>query len=259
MPETAAITHQPTALITGAARRIGAAMARHLARKGWRVLAHWQSSAQEVEALRAELGDCVHPIQADLSTREGRLTLLKQTRDCLQDAALELVVHNASRFPHARLEQVDDELVDSLFALHVKTPLLLSRDLAPNLGKANGLVVTMLDAGAALQWPGYLSYALSKQSLAETTIALARELAPSVRVNGIAPGFILPPEAAPDDYRRAEAMRLSEAPGSPVDILRALDYLLEAPFVTGEILTVDGGRRWLRPLASRGAAAPSPA
>jgi len=239
----------PLALVTGGARRIGAAMTRHLAHKGWRVLAHAHRSVDELARLCEESKGRVQGLVADLATRQGREDLLCQVRDVVGDGSLRLVAHNASAFPHSRLQEVDDELFDALFALHVKTPLFLSRDLAPLLARGRGMVLTMLDAGAPLHWPGYLPYALSKQALREVTIALARELAPAVRVNGLAPGFILPPVDAPDSYRRAEALRLSEATGSPADVLRALDYLLEAPFVTGEILTVDGGRRWIRPLA----------
>lgn len=238
----------PIALITGAARRLGAAMTRHLVRKGWRVLAHWHESREEAEALEREGQGRVELIQADLSNAADRLQFTEAVRARVQASGLGLVVHNASRFPHLRLEAVDDAHFDALFALHVKTPLLLSRDLSPALARGKGLVVTLLDAGAPLHWPGYLPYALSKQALREATIALARALAPDVRVNGIAPGFILPPEHAPSAYRRAEALRLTQAQGGPDEILRALDYLLEAPFVTGEILTVDGGRRWMRPL-----------
>lgn len=239
----------PVALVTGAARRLGAALTRHLVGKGWQVLAHWHESKEEAEALERGGQGRVVLLQADLSKTMDRLQFTEAVRARVSASGLGLVVHNASRFPHLRLEAVDDALFDALFALHVKTPLLLSRDLSSALAKGKGLVVTLLDAGAPLHWPGYLPYALSKQALREATIALARELAPEVRVNGIAPGFILPPEHAPSAYRTAEALRLTQAQGGPGDILRALDYLLDAPFVTGEILTVDGGRRWIRPLA----------
>ncbi len=237
-----------TALITGGAQRVGAALARHLSARGWRLLLHWHRSRAAAEALRAELGpERVTLLQADLGCAAGRVDLLRQIGETLGDQPLQLLVHNASLFPHVRLEELDDALFDTLFALHVKTPLLLSRDLAPRLAAGHGLIITMLDAGADLYWPGYLPYALSKQALREATIALARQLAPGVRVNGIAPGFILPPHDAPDAYRQAEARRLTEEAGGPAHILKAVDYLLGAGFVTGEILTVDGGRRWIRP------------
>lgn len=238
----------PTALVTGGARRLGAHLVRQLAGRGWRVLLHYRSSKDDALVLRESCGEgVVELLQADLAVPAGRDGLRNRVMESLGEGGLDLLVHNASLFPHCRLEDVDDALLDELLALHVKAPLLLSRDLAPRLAAARGLVVTMLDAGAGLHWPGYLPYALSKQALEAATIALARHLAPQVRVNGIAPGFILPPEDAPEAYRRAEARRLTEADGGPRHILRALDYLLEAPFVTGEILTVDGGRRWLRP------------
>ncbi|MDP2360075.1 MAG: SDR family oxidoreductase [bacterium] len=241
----------PIALITGGARRVGAAYSRHLATAGWDVLLHWSRSREDAEALARDLAPArVTLLQADLGTSTGRQSLTRQAWTLLADRPLDLLIHNASIFPHARLADLDDALFDGLFALHVKTPLLLTRDLAPALAKAGGLVVTMLDAGAELHWPGYLPYALSKQALGHATVALARELAPDVRVNGIAPGFILPPENAPEAYRRVEALRLTAGVGSPSELIRALDYLLGARFVTGEILTVDGGRHWIRPLAS---------
>lgn len=238
----------PTVLVTGGARRLGAELVRHLAGQGWRVLLHFRSSQDEATAVREACPPGrVAVLQADLSTRSGRDGLVAATRAELGGKGLDLLVHNASLFPHVRLENADDALLDELWAVHVKAPLLLSRDLAPELARSGGLVVTMLDAGAGLHWPGYLPYAISKQALEAATIALARHLAPEVRVNGIAPGFILPPEDAPEAYRLAEARRLTEEGGGPAHILKALDYLLAAPFVTGEILTVDGGRRWVRP------------
>lgn len=243
--------HTPIALITGGARRVGAAMARHLAGRGWSVLLHWNTSREEAGALQEELGAAATLLQADLVSAAGRQDLARQTREILAGRPLGLLVHNASVFPHARLAELTDEGVDRLFALHVRTPLLLSRDLAPDLAAGRGLILAMLDAGARLHWPGYLPYALSKLALREATIALARELAPDVRVCGLEPGFILPPEDAPAAYRQAESRRLTREPGSPAELLKALDYLLEATFVTGEILTVDGGRRWIRPLTPR--------
>lgn len=243
-------TTRPIALITGAARRVGAAFARHLAAKGWDLLLHARGSRDEARALADELaagGARVELLYADLAKPAERDRLVQEVLVLLDDAGLDLLIHNASAFPHRRLEDTDDALLDELHALHVKAPLLLSRDLAPSLGRARGLVLTMLDAGAPLHWPGYLAYALSKQALREATIALARELAPDIRVCGLAPGFTLPPEDAPEAYRRAEERRLTAASGSPEQLLTALDYLLAAEFVTGEILTVDGGRGRLRP------------
>jgi pteridine reductase len=241
---------RPLALITGAARRVGAAFARHLAGRGWDLLLHARSSRAEAEALRDDLramGAQAELHLADLARPAERDELAAAALETSRERGLGLLIHNASAFPHRRLDQTDDALVDELFALHVKAPLLLSRDLAPALARGQGLVLTMLDAGAQLHWPGYLAYALSKQALREATIALARELAPAVRVCGLAPGFTLPPEDAPEAYRRAEERRLTQAQGAPAELLKALDYLLGAPFVTGEVLTVDGGRRWLRP------------
>lgn len=249
-------THANHALITGGARRMGAEMVRHLAAAGWRVLLHWHQSREEAESLLRELGgERLELAQADLSSTEGRRSLVEQAKRFLGERPLDLLVHNASIFPHQRLAELDDPSFDLLFALHVKAPVLISRDLEADLALGGGLIVTMLDAGAPLHWPGYLAYSLSKLTLREATIALARQLAPRVRVNGIAPGFILPPEDAPESYREAEALRLTRATGAPLEILKALDYLLQADFVTGEILTIDGGRRWIRPLA--GAASPN--
>ncbi len=240
---------RPIALITGGARRVGAAVMEHLAAKGWDLVLHYNRSIREAEELAFEFeetNDChVYLERADLVDPLQRRELCARISDQLESAGrpLDLLVNNASIFPRCRLEEMDDPLVDQLFAVHLKAPLFIARDLAPCLRAApDGVVINMLDAGAGRYWPAYLPYCLSKQALREATLGLAKVLAPGIRVCGIAPGFVLPPEEAPEVYMRAQGRKLLKRDGSPEDVLRALDYIVEARFVTGVILEADGGK-----------------
>ena len=194
-------TLRPRALITGAAVRVGAELASCLASKGWNLCLHYNESGEEARELALELDrkySCeIQLLQADLCKPDERDRMgaeLLQALDA-RDEALDLLVHNASLFPRTRLGQLSDADFDDLMALHVKAPLFLTRLLAPALRRSGrGLVVHMLDSGATKLWPAYLGYCLSKECLRMATTALARQLAPHVRVCGIAPGFVLPPK-----------------------------------------------------------------
>lgn len=232
---------RPAALVTGAARRLGAAMALGLARRGWDVAAHYHGSADDAEALAtavaAEGGRCV-PLAADLTDRAQVLALVDRAAAALPSLAL--LVNNASVFQPGRLVETEPELLDRCLALHVTAPFLLTRAFARRCGR--GLVVNLLDTRVAREATAHLAYTLSKKALLDLTRLAAVDLAPEVRVNAIAPGVILPPPGAAAGYleRRAGTVPLRRV-GDPAAIVRALEYLIDQPFVTGECLFVDGG------------------
>ncbi len=238
------------ALVTGAAQRIGAAIARELHRAGCRVLVHYRSSAaaaeqlvQELEALRP--GSCA-AVQADLCRPEDvRLLAEKAAR---LGPGLDLLVNNASAFYATPLGSVGDAHWNELFDANLKGAFFLSQALAPALARDRGAIVNIVDVHADIPLPQHAVYTMAKAGLAMMTRALAVELGPSVRVNGIAPGAILWPEQpnAVLGATHAEALLAQTAlkrMGTPEDIAGATRFLgLEAPYVTGQILAVDGGR-----------------
>ena len=227
---------------------MGAELATHLASQGWNLCLHYHDSAEAARELalrlHREYGSEIQLLKADLCDPGQRDRMGQELLQALdsRDEALDLVIHNASLFPRTRLGQLSDDDFDSLMALHVKAPLFLTRQLAPALRRSgSGLVIHMLDSGATRLWPAFLGYCLSKECLRLATLALARQFAPHVRVCGIAPGFVLPPDADPEAYEHARQGMLLEKEGSPRSVTHALAYLLQNDFVTGEILTVDGG------------------
>jgi pteridine reductase len=238
------------ALVTGAAQRIGAAIARELHAAGCNVLLHCRSSRAEADALAAELNamrrDSAAVLQADL-------TQLPQVEQLAAAAIahwshIDLLVNNASGFFPTPVGTVNEPEWDSLFASNLKGPFFLSQALVPALRERRGAIVNIVDVYAELPLAQHAVYTMAKAGVAMMTRALAQELGPDVRVNGVAPGAILwPAEENPElGGAKAEALLAQTALkriGDPADIARAVRYLgLEAGYVTGQILAVDGGR-----------------
>lgn len=221
------------ALVTGAGIRVGEAIARALARDGWTVAAHYRTHRPRGFA---------SALQADLAAADGPALLAAAFR--ARHRRLDLLVNSASVFDALPLAGTDAAAFDSQMGLNARAPLLLVRALAPMLARARGSVVNVIDVGGGLvPWKGYAAYAASKAALARLTECLALELAPRVRVNGVAPGTVLWPEHYPAARRRALAARIPlRRPGTPEDVAAAVRYLADAPFVTGAVLPVDGGR-----------------
>jgi pteridine reductase len=241
-----------TALVTGAGARIGAAIASALHQRGCNVLVHFNSNQPGAEGLVARLNaDRAHSataICADLSLSAGVESLI---RDCRQHAdRLDVLVNNASRFyptpVGATLAWQWDDLINS----NVRGPYFLTQGLVPLLRAAGGVIVNIVDVHAERPMTGHAAYCISKAGLAMMTLALARDLAPDIRVNGVSPGAILWPEKESPDHAaqdQAHAAILKRTAlgrlGKPEDIASAVAYLaLDAPYVTGQILAVDGGR-----------------
>ncbi len=238
------------ALVTGAAQRIGAAIARELHAAGCNVLLHCRSSRADAEALAAQLNAARHDSAAVLQADLGQLREVA----ALAAAAtahwgrIDLLVNNASGFFPTPVGTVSEAQWDSLFASNLKGPFFLSQALVPALRAQHGAIVNIVDVYAELPLAQHAVYTMAKAGVGMMTRALAQELGPDVRVNGVAPGAILwPAEENPElGGSKAEALLAQTALkriGEPSDIARAVRYLgLEAGYVTGQVLAVDGGR-----------------
>ena len=239
----------PVALITGAARRIGAQIARHLHACGYRVLVHYRSSETDAQALVAQLNqtrsDSALALQADLSE-------LAQLEQLAETAArhwgrLDALVNNASSFYPTVLGQTTEEDWDDLIGSNLKAPFFLCQALAPALATSGGAIVNIADIYGQRPLKQHPVYCAAKAGNIMLTQSLARELAPKVRVNGVAPGAILWPEQAAELGTVKEQAILERVPmqraGQASDIARTVAFLLnEAPYITGQIIAVDGGR-----------------
>ncbi len=241
--------HDGAVLITGGARRIGAAIARGVHAAGARVVLHCHRSRAEAEALATRLnaaraGSCA-VVQGNLLDADGPARIIDAAAAAF--GRLDALVNNASSFYATPLGSIGEREWNDLVGTNLRAPLLLAQAAAPALRAARGAIVNLVDIHAERPLPNFIVYSVAKAGLAGLTRALAVELAPEVRVNGVAPGAIL----WPDDGRHfdpAERERITgQTPlgriGTPEDVAGAVKYLLfDAPFVTGQLLAVDGGR-----------------
>jgi pteridine reductase len=236
-----------SALVTGAARRIGAEIVRRLHAAGYNIVLHYHQSAADAEALCNELNamreGSVRLLQADL-LETGRLNELV-SRAAEFWGGLDVLVNNASGFYATPLGTVTEGQWDDLLGSNLKAPFFLAQTAAPCLRERKGCIVNIGDIYADRPLKNYSVYSLAKAGLAAMTRALAKELAPDIRVNGVAPGAILWPEHDVDPAKKAEI--LAHVPmkraGDASDIAKAVLFLVEdAPYVTGQMLSVDGGR-----------------
>ena len=233
--------------MTGAAHRIGAAIARGLHAEGANVAIHFRHSDAEAQKMRDELntarpGSAI-TIAGDLLD-VGRLPAIVDAA-LASFGRLDVLVNNASSFYPTPLGTITAGQWDDLLGTNLRAPLFLSQAAAPHLRRSQGLIVNMIDIHAQRPLPRHPVYSTAKAGLAMLTRSLARELAPEVRVNGIAPGPILWPEAGMDPGIQQEIIgkTLLKRSGSPADIVRTvLFFAKDAPYVTGQILAVDGGR-----------------
>jgi pteridine reductase len=239
--------HGKTALVTGAARRIGAAIARRLHAAGANVVLHYRGAEAEAAALEAELnavrGSSAHKVKADLLAPIAPKALVGATRD--RFGGLDLLVNNASSFYPTALGAIEAGHWDELMGSNLRAPLFLSQEAAPELAKRSGAIVNIADIHAERPLKGYAVYSIAKAGLVAMTRSLALELGPAVRVNAVAPGAIVWPDDgqfAPPERGRVLATTPLARLGSPAEIAQAVHFLAAAPFVTGQILAVDGGR-----------------
>jgi len=236
-------------LVTGGAKRVGAAICRRLHAAGAGVLLHYRSAALEARALQVELNsrraDSVALAQADLLKAAAGSQLIKAA--LRHFGRLDALVNNASSFFATAIGEITEQAWDDLIGTNLKAPLFLAQAAAPELRKNHGCIVNLIDIHAELPMRNHAVYTAAKGGLAALTRALARDLGPEVRVNGIAPGTILWPEDETwrDDVSRQRIISQTALKriGEPDDIARAVQFLLaDAPYITGQIIAVDGGR-----------------
>lgn len=243
MPHT-----QPVALVTGAAQRIGATISRTLHQAGYRLVIHYRSSATAAEALAAELNshrpDSAITLQADLDDMTQVERLAQQAQAAF--GQLDLLVNNASSFFPTPVNESSQQQWDQLINSNLRAPYFLASALNPALQQQQGCIINLVDIHAQRGLKNYPIYSIAKAGLQMMTMSLARELAPKVRVNGVSPGAILWPEADAELTEEAKAELLAKVPleriGSAEDIARTVLFLAQSPYITGQIVAVDGGK-----------------
>jgi pteridine reductase len=234
------------ALVTGAAKRVGRAIALQLAHEGFDIAFTYLSSQSEAQSLTSEitaLGRRAFAIRADLTQPQIAVEEIHRLVS-VEFGRLNVLVNNASLYLPAALREATSALIHKLNAIHVESPLLLCQQFEPMLRAARGHIVNMVDLLAQRPWPQYLPYCASKAALANLTLGLARALSPEVTVNGIAPGVV----EWPDDYPQAEKEKYLKRvplnrPGTPQDVARLVKFLVtDGAYITGQIIPLDGGR-----------------
>lgn len=234
-------------LITGAAKRIGAACARMLHAQGCNVFLHYRSSKQEVLHLYQEL-EVIRPgsvemMQADLLKMDELSALVERVRSAW--GQLDVLISNASAFYPQDVVDVTEQDWDELLGANLKAPFFLSQKLADLLAVNGGCIVNIIDIHAERGLKGYPVYSIAKAGLAAMTKVLAKELGPAIRVNGVSPGAVLWPETEMSEQQKSEILNrvALKRTGEPDDIAKAVRFLvMDADYMTGQVVTVDGGR-----------------
>ncbi|HUQ74392.1 MAG TPA: pteridine reductase [Burkholderiales bacterium] len=236
-----------SALVTGGARRLGAAIVRRLHAAGASVLIHYRDSDADATKLVAELNaqrpKSASHVKAELLAPIAPRALVSAALDSF--GRLDLLVNNASSFFPVAMGSIEPSQWEELIGSNLRAPLFISQEAAPELAKNAGAIVNIVDIHAERPLKGYPVYSIAKGGLAALTRSLAVELAPHVRVNGVAPGAIAWPEDGqldPAERSRILATTPLGRVGSPEDIAQAVHFLACAPYVTGQIIAVDGGR-----------------
>lgn len=235
------------ALLTGAARRIGAETARTLHTAGANVVIHYRSSSQDAGQLQAELNtqrpDSCFLVQGDLLRTQQIPALIGQALE--QAGRLDILVNNASTFYPTPLDTLTSQQFDDLIGTNLKAPLFMAQAAAPHLQANNGCIINIVDIHGFRPLKDYPAYCAAKAGLRMLTQSLARELGPDVRVNGVAPGAILWPEMSENHAMHADIVQKTalQREGSPADIAKAVLFLVrDADYITGQVIPVDGGR-----------------
>ena len=228
----------PLALVTGAAHRLGKEFALTLARQGYDILLHYHSA--EDEALQTQLE--IQAIGRDTVLAQADLTDPAQISSLLSEAdSLGVLVNSAAFMPSGNTESLSIENWDTSLDLNLRAPFLLAREAAKKMSEG-GLIVNITDIGAQRAWSRYPSYTVSKAALESLTRLLARALAPKIRVNAIAPGFVLQSDIVPvEEWERLIRRIPLKRPARSEEIAAALEFLLKNEYITGQTIVVDGG------------------
>jgi pteridine reductase len=246
MPENS--LQDKVALVTGGAHRLGAAIARALHAEGMKLVIHYHSSEAAAHALQQELHqtrpESVMLVRGDLTNGDKLFrNLVFETVEAFD--GLDLLVNNASRFYPTPVGEVSEAQWDDMVSTNLKAPFFLAQAAAPHLKKSGGGIINIADIYGDRPLPNFPLYSMTKAGLVMLTKTLARELAPEIRVNAVAPGVILWPERDLDEMskQRIVSRTLLKRSGEPADIARAVLFLVrDAGYMTGQVLTVDGGR-----------------
>jgi pteridine reductase len=236
-------------LITGGAKRVGAAICKELHAQGAQLMIHYNTSTTEARALQAELNlirsDSVAIIQGDLLNIDALPKLVEETVN--QFGKLDVLINNASTYYPTEIGKINEANWQDLMGSNLKAPIFLTQAAATELRKSHGCVVNITDMHVERPKKGYIVYSVAKAGLVTLTKSLAHELSPEVRVNAVAPGPVQWPEGNPqfDEVYRQRVINqtLLKRVGEPEDVAKAVKFLIyDAPFITGHVLAVDGGR-----------------
>lgn len=243
--------HEKVVLVTGSAQRVGAVIIKNLHARGWRVIIHYRHSEQAA----LKLADCLNRLRPDSAfTLKADLQQHAHIQQLAEDALrltgrMDALVNNASTFYPTAIGSATLADWDDLMISNARAPFFLSQALTPALTESRGCIVNIVDIHATRPFKQHTIYCMAKAALGMMTASLAKELAPYVRVNGVAPGAILWPEdhtpsaIASDTQQQILASVPLARSGSPEDIARTVAFLIEdAPYITGQIIAVDGGR-----------------
>ena len=242
-------SQQKVVLITGGAKRVGAAICRLLHASGANLMIHYRNSVNEARALQSEFNlqrpNSAAIIQADLLTLPALPGLVQET--IRHFGRLDVLINNASSYYPTELGQIDEQQWHDLTGSNLQAPLFLAQAAANELRRRRGCIVNITDMHVERPKKGYIDYSVAKAGLVTLTKSLAHELAPEVRVNAVAPGPVLWPEDNPqfdEVYRqRVISQTLLKRIGESDDVARAVRFLIDdAPFITGQVIAVDGGR-----------------
>jgi pteridine reductase len=236
------------ALVTGSGQRLGQAIARGLAELGADLAVHFHVSREGAEALAHEVradGNKAHLVQCDLNDETKFEAMLNDIEQQL--GLVSILVNSSARYERSSFLETPVEIIDAQWKLNVRTPYILTQHVVRRLKakKMTGDIVNILDIGGTAQvWRHYSAYTMTKSALATLTKSLALELAPDIRVNGVAPGTVLPPTELGSDVVNMLRDKIPQKRfGSPSDVVEAVKFLVSGPnFITGQIINVDGGR-----------------
>jgi len=240
-------TQIKTALITGAAARIGAEITRTLHAAGMNIVIHYRSSADQANALRDQLNsqraNSAHTLQADLLDTPSLATLVEQATDVW--GGLDVLVNNASSFYPTPVGEITETHWDDLMGSNLKAPIFLSQAATPYLKTSQGCIINIVDVHGFRPMKAHPVYCAAKAGLAMLTQSLAKELGPEIRVNGVAPGAIMWPSSELDPATQEAILERTalKRQGGPEDIAKTVKFLvLEGDYITGQVIPVDGGR-----------------